>query len=53
MALLKVRILKMRPDLKLVVMSAALEAARFQDYFEGAPCMEVRGRLHSGDFIQT
>ena len=34
-----------RPDLKLVVMSATLEAKNFQSYFD-APLMKVPGRLH-------
>lgn len=39
-------VLKNRPDLKLVVMSATLEAEKFQGYFFGAPLMKVPGRLH-------
>lgn len=38
--LLKEVLLK-RPDLKLVVMSATLEAEKFQDYFLDAPLMKV------------
>jgi hypothetical protein len=40
--LLKEVLLK-RPDLKLVVMSATLEAEKFQDYFLDAPLMKVTG----------
>jgi pre-mRNA-splicing factor ATP-dependent RNA helicase DHX15/PRP43 len=40
--LLKEVLLK-RPDLKLVVMSATLEAEKFQDYFLDAPLMKVGG----------
>lgn len=47
--LLKEVLLK-RPDLKLVVMSAILEAEKFQDYFLDAPLMKVgqqRGCIES------
>jgi pre-mRNA-splicing factor ATP-dependent RNA helicase DHX15/PRP43 len=37
-------VLKSRPDLKLVVMSATLEAEKFQGYFLDAPLMKVRAR---------
>lgn len=30
-------VLKQRKDIKLIVMSATLDAAKFQRYFEGAP----------------
>ena len=39
-------IIKKRPDLKLIVMSATLEAEKFQNYFYGAPLISVPGRLH-------
>uniref|UniRef100_K7LGT6 RNA helicase n=1 Tax=Glycine max TaxID=3847 RepID=K7LGT6_SOYBN len=39
-------VLRNRPDLKLVVMSATLEAENFQGYFSRAPLMKVPGRLH-------
>eukprot|EP00879_Flechtneria_rotunda_P028515 GHRR01030640.1.p1 GENE.GHRR01030640.1~~GHRR01030640.1.p1 ORF type:complete len:256 (+),score=70.38 GHRR01030640.1:83-850(+) len=38
-------VLKQRPDLKLVVMSATLEAEKFQGYFLDAPLMKVCGLL--------
>ena len=34
-----------RPDLKIVVMSATLDALKFQQYFDNAPLMKVE--LHS------
>lgn len=40
---LQVQVLKQRPDLKLVVMSATLEAEKFQGYFLDAPLMKVCG----------
>ncbi|XP_071716383.1 probable pre-mRNA-splicing factor ATP-dependent RNA helicase DEAH2 isoform X5 [Rutidosis leptorrhynchoides] len=46
-------VLKKRPDLKLVVMSANLEAEKFQSYFVGAPLMKVQGRLHPVEIFYT
>ncbi|XP_075523935.1 LOW QUALITY PROTEIN: putative pre-mRNA-splicing factor ATP-dependent RNA helicase DEAH2 [Primulina tabacum] len=46
-------VLKNRPDLKLVVMSATLEAEKFQGYFSGAPLMKVPGRLHPVEIFYT
>ena len=41
-----------RPDLKLVVMSATLDAGKFQTYFD-APLMKVPGRLHPVEIFYT
>ncbi|KAJ9508751.1 hypothetical protein QJQ45_028061 [Haematococcus lacustris] len=46
-------VLKQRPDLKLVVMSATLEAEKFQNYFLDAPLMKVPGRLHPVEIFYT
>ncbi|XP_024541674.1 probable pre-mRNA-splicing factor ATP-dependent RNA helicase DEAH2 [Selaginella moellendorffii] len=46
-------VLKNRTDLKLVVMSATLEAEKFQAYFNGAPLMKVPGRLHPVEIFYT
>lgn len=46
-------VLKNRPDLKLIVMSATLEAEKFQAYFNGAPVMKVPGRLHPVEIFFT
>ncbi|MCO5590923.1 hypothetical protein L7F22_044899 [Adiantum nelumboides] len=46
-------VLRKRPDLKLVVMSATLEAEKFQSYFDGAPLMRVPGRLHPVEVLYT
>ncbi|KAK4594239.1 hypothetical protein RGQ29_018072 [Quercus rubra] len=46
------QVLTNRPDLKLVVMSATLEAEKFQCYFD-APLMKVPGRLHSVEIFCT
>ncbi|THG22860.1 hypothetical protein TEA_015598 [Camellia sinensis var. sinensis] len=46
-------VLRNRPDLKLVVMSATLEAEKFQGYFNSAPLMKVPGRLHPVEILYT
>ncbi|WCJ22352.1 RNA helicase family protein [Euphorbia peplus] len=46
-------VLRNRPDLKLVVMSATLEAEKFQGYFNNAPLMRVPGRLHPVEILYT
>ncbi|GLJ07029.1 hypothetical protein SUGI_0055980 [Cryptomeria japonica] len=46
-------VLRNRHDLKLVVMSATLEAEKFQAYFSGAPLMKVPGRLHPVEIFYT
>ena len=40
------QVLQKRKDLKVVVMSATLNAERFQKYFEGAPLLDVPGRMY-------
>ncbi|HTP97258.1 MAG TPA: helicase-related protein, partial [Burkholderiales bacterium] len=40
------QLLPRRPDLKLIVTSATLDAERFAAHFGGAPVIEVSGRLH-------
>ncbi|KAI9604155.1 hypothetical protein H4Q26_003767 [Puccinia striiformis f. sp. tritici PST-130] len=35
---------KRRPDLKIIVMSATLDATKFQNYFNSAPLLKVPGR---------
>ncbi|KAL0724217.1 hypothetical protein Bca4012_038816 [Brassica carinata] len=47
------RVLRNRPDLKLVVMSATLEAEKCLKYFSGAPLMKVPGRLHPVEIFYT
>lgn len=46
-------VLANRKDLKLVVMSATLDAEKFQGYFHGAPLMKVPGRLHPVEIFYT
>merc|ERR1711923_136267 len=42
-----------RPDLKLVIMSATLDAGKFQGYFDNAPLMNVPGRTHPVEIFYT
>eukprot|EP01119_Soliformovum_irregulare_P005784 TRINITY_DN1752_c0_g2_i1.p1 TRINITY_DN1752_c0_g2~~TRINITY_DN1752_c0_g2_i1.p1 ORF type:complete len:419 (-),score=110.75 TRINITY_DN1752_c0_g2_i1:916-2172(-) len=46
-------VLKKRPDMKLIVMSATLEAEKFQEYFDNAPLMKVPGRMHTVEIFYT
>src|SRR5262245_69979 len=40
------QLLPRRPDLKLIVTSATIDAERFSRHFDGAPVVEVSGRLY-------
>ena len=42
-----------RRDLKIVVMSATLDALKFQQYFDNAPLMKVPGRTHPVEIFYT
>jgi pre-mRNA-splicing factor ATP-dependent RNA helicase DHX15/PRP43 len=53
MGLLKELITNRRPDLKLVVMSATLDAERFQKYFNDAPLLTVPGRTFPVEVFYT
>merc|ERR1719171_3278637 len=44
---------KLRPDLKLVIMSATLDSGKFQNYFDNAPLMSIPGRTHSVEIFFT
>jgi len=46
-------VLKKRKDLKVVVMSATLNAERFQNYFTGAPLLDVPGRMFPVEIFYT
>jgi len=46
-------VLKKRFDLKLVVMSATLDAGKFQKYFDAAPLLNVPGRTHPVEIFFT
>ena len=52
MGLLK-EVLKKRPDLKLVVMSATLDSDKFQTYFSSAPLIKVPGRTYPVEIFYT
>jgi len=40
------QLLPKRPDLKVIVTSATIDAQRFSEHFDGAPVIEVSGRLY-------
>jgi len=46
-------ILLRRKDLKVVVMSATMDAEKFQEYFEGAPLLDVPGRMFPVEVYYT
>ncbi len=46
-------ILVKRRDLKVVVMSATMNAERFQNYFDGAPLLDVPGRMFPVEIFYT
>lgn len=52
MALLK-EIARRRPDLKIIIMSATLDAQKFQRYFNDAPLLAVPGRTHPVEIFYT
>lgn len=52
MGLLK-EIAKQRSDLKIIVMSATLDAGKFQDYFDGAPLLTIPGRTFPVEIFYT
>lgn len=52
MGLLKEVVIR-RPDLKLIIMSATLDAQKFQRYFMDAPLLAVPGRTHPVEIFYT
>ncbi|KAL2370672.1 pre-mRNA-splicing factor ATP-dependent RNA helicase PRP43 [Blastomyces gilchristii SLH14081] len=52
MGLLK-EVVQRRPDLKLIIMSATLDAQKFQRYFCDAPLLAVPGRTHPVEIFYT
>ncbi|KAL2002397.1 hypothetical protein VTN02DRAFT_6863 [Thermoascus thermophilus] len=52
MGLLK-EVVKRRPDLKIIIMSATLDAQKFQRYFNDAPLLAVPGRTHPVEIFYT
>ncbi|XP_076367849.1 DEAH-box helicase 15 isoform X1 [Tachypleus tridentatus] len=47
------QVITQRADLKIVVMSATLDAGKFQHYFDNAPLMNVPGRTHPVEIFYT
>eukprot|EP00933_Yihiella_yeosuensis_P025552 TRINITY_DN1980_c5_g1_i1.p1 TRINITY_DN1980_c5_g1~~TRINITY_DN1980_c5_g1_i1.p1 ORF type:complete len:707 (-),score=143.66 TRINITY_DN1980_c5_g1_i1:109-2229(-) len=39
-------VMKRRPDMKVVIMSATMDAAKMQGYFDNAPLLNIPGRTH-------
>lgn len=52
MGLLK-QVIARRPDLKLIIMSATLDAEKFQTYFDNSPLMAVPGRTFPVEIYYT
>ncbi|OQD76588.1 hypothetical protein PENDEC_c004G01327 [Penicillium decumbens] len=52
MGLLKEVVVR-RPDLKIIIMSATLDAQKFQRYFSNAPLLAVPGRTHPVEVFYT
>lgn len=52
MGLLKL-LIQRRPDLKVIIMSATLDAEKFQKYFGDAPLLAVPGRTHPVEIFYT
>jgi pre-mRNA-splicing factor ATP-dependent RNA helicase DHX15/PRP43 len=47
-------IMNARKDtLKVVIMSATMDAEKFQSYFDGAPLLDIPGRLHPVEIFYT
>ncbi len=44
-------LLKRRPDLKVVISSATIDAEKFSEYFNGAPIISVPGRVYPVEII--
>ncbi|KAG1707486.1 Pre-mRNA-splicing factor ATP-dependent RNA helicase DHX15 [Nymphon striatum] len=47
------QVISSRDDLKIVIMSATLDAGKFQHYFDNAPLMSVPGRTHPVEIFYT
>lgn len=46
-------ITRFRPDIKLLISSATLDAQKFSDYFDGAPIFRIPGRRFPVDILYT
>ncbi|KAM9835287.1 pre-mRNA-splicing factor ATP-dependent RNA helicase DHX15 [Syngnathus typhle] len=47
------RVLRQRADLKIVIMSATLDAGKFQKFFDGCPLLSIPGRTHPVEVFYT
>ncbi|TKS68244.1 Pre-mRNA-splicing factor ATP-dependent RNA helicase DHX15 [Collichthys lucidus] len=46
-------VVRQRPDLKVIVMSATLDAGKFQIYFDSCPLLTIPGRTHPVEIFYT
>uniref|UniRef100_A0A669F333 RNA helicase n=1 Tax=Oreochromis niloticus TaxID=8128 RepID=A0A669F333_ORENI len=46
-------VVRQRPDLKVIVMSATLDAGKFQVYFDNCPLLTIPGRTHPVEIFYT
>lgn len=46
-------IARFRPDIKLLISSATLDAEKFSEYFDGAPIFRIPGRRYPVDILYT
>lgn len=44
---------RFRPDLKLLISSATLDAVKFSEFFDGAPIFKIPGRRYNVDIFYT
>lgn len=47
------QVVRQRHDLKIIIMSATLDAGKFQEYFDKAPLMTIPGRTHPVEIFYT
>ena len=47
------QVVRQRKDLKIIIMSATLDAGKFQEYFDNAPLMTIPGRTHPVEIFYT
>uniref|UniRef100_A0A3Q3IRP0 RNA helicase n=1 Tax=Monopterus albus TaxID=43700 RepID=A0A3Q3IRP0_MONAL len=46
-------VVRQRPDLKVIIMSATLDAGKFQVYFDSCPLLTIPGRTHPVEIFYT
>ena len=47
------QVVRQRHDLKIIIMSATLDAGKFQEYFDECPLMTIPGRTHPVEIFYT